>query len=267
VGSQGDGSVQVLCDPHEQQQQVLTLLADLGCTGFPLTLPASASPKSQSDAENAAVQLLPQLHTQHVRCALVMATAPQDSPEDMEALRPQLLQLLACGISKCSVVCPGTSTSSTIFSATSDTSPRAGADAPVSEAEPVTTDDMNQDFSCNKYQKALLEESVRFFFHAAGDATARQYSTVQALENLDLPESKGGSGNVLLIKEESLSTGFAALMKNLDTTHSTSSKGSSSPRPAPAEPGSDDACIVGMSELKTELLEVLMQREVKLRVR
>ena len=42
VGSQGDGSVQILCADEAAQEKVLVLLTELGCEGFKLTIPASA---------------------------------------------------------------------------------------------------------------------------------------------------------------------------------------------------------------------------------
>ena len=42
VGSQGDGSVQILCADEAAQEKVLSLLTELGCEGFKLTIPASA---------------------------------------------------------------------------------------------------------------------------------------------------------------------------------------------------------------------------------
>ena len=42
VGSQGDGSVQILCADEAAQEKVLVLLTELGCVGFKLTIPASA---------------------------------------------------------------------------------------------------------------------------------------------------------------------------------------------------------------------------------
>ena len=42
VGSQGDGSVQILCADEVAQERVLVLLTELGCEGFKLTIPASA---------------------------------------------------------------------------------------------------------------------------------------------------------------------------------------------------------------------------------
>lgn len=43
VGSQGDGSIQLLCSSSEQQQQVVDLLqsSDFGFDAFSLTIPAS----------------------------------------------------------------------------------------------------------------------------------------------------------------------------------------------------------------------------------
>jgi len=269
VGSQGDGSVQVLCDSHEQQEQVLLLLTKLGCSGFLLTLPASELPQKSNESSDTSA--LPVLHTQHVRCALVMATSPLNVPENMEALQPQLLQLLACGISKCSVVCPSASIPPSVSHAGADGTsiPRSGLEARVPEKETE-----NQEFSYDQYQKALLEGSVKFYYHAADDVTARQHSTVQALENIDTPEVRDGSGNVLVIKEEALSGAFSALMRNLNTTRthcastSSSATGASSPQSFPqSDPDNDDACIMSMAELKTELLEILMQRKVSLRAR
>lgn len=263
VGSQGDGSVQVLCGSAEQQRLVLTLLTqELDCNGFPLTLSSSSSPRNST--ENFSVHLLSQLHTQHVRSALVLSSRPLAAPQAMEATVPKLLQLLACGISKCSVICPSAPTS--VFDAESDS---LAANAPVTE--PLTENEAapsgNGEFSYREYQKKLIEDCTKFHYHELGDATARQHCTVQALSYIEMGE---GSENVLVIKEEALSEAFTALMRNLDTTHCTTSSatGTMSPRSIPLpEPNNDDACIMSMAELKTELLDILMQRKVLLRTR
>ena len=62
VGSQGDGTVQVLCKGPEEQRQAMQILnTDLGCDAFLLTVPvALPSPER------------PILHPYRVRCAMVV---------------------------------------------------------------------------------------------------------------------------------------------------------------------------------------------------
>lgn len=52
VGSQGDGSVQVLCDSKESQLQIMERLRELNCDPFALTIPTSNSNNSGSGNSN-----------------------------------------------------------------------------------------------------------------------------------------------------------------------------------------------------------------------
>lgn len=46
VGSQGDGSIQILCRDESKQQLVYQRLCELGCEAFLLTIPSTLSPAS-----------------------------------------------------------------------------------------------------------------------------------------------------------------------------------------------------------------------------
>ena len=66
VGSQGDGSVQMLCRSEAEQRLALAVLRDeLGLDGFMLTVPASPSPSPSPER--------PLLSPLRCRCALVIA--------------------------------------------------------------------------------------------------------------------------------------------------------------------------------------------------
>ena len=84
VGSQGDGSVQLLCRGFREQQEAMQVLRDLGCSCFPLTIPASPASCTSSRPPPAPVAQGPGqppvrierpllLHPNRLRCALVIA--------------------------------------------------------------------------------------------------------------------------------------------------------------------------------------------------
>ena len=115
VGSQGDGTVQVLCKGPEEQRQAMQILnTDLGCDAFLLTVPvALPSPER------------PILHPYRVRCAMVVvdpkatqryATLGALCPPCLlplpwlhgcSAMLLSLLQeLISCGVQRIAVVVP-----------------------------------------------------------------------------------------------------------------------------------------------------------------
>jgi hypothetical protein len=117
VGSQGDGTIQVLCKGPTEQAQVLELLEkELGCAGFIITVPVSLPNPTRS---------LPLYHTHRVRCALLItdpfayARYPFLSCAGPPCLLPipyhhgtkpllvhTLLELVACGVQRIAVFVP-----------------------------------------------------------------------------------------------------------------------------------------------------------------
>jgi mevalonate kinase len=113
VGSQGDGSVQILCKGSQEQQQVLDILrGELKCDGFPLTVPVAISTPER-----------PLLSRHRVRCALVIVdtsavsrfpfagslTPPCLMPVPWahgtkSMLASVVMELVACGVQRIAVV-------------------------------------------------------------------------------------------------------------------------------------------------------------------
>lgn len=93
VGSQGDGTAQMLCRDQASQRQLVTVLAGLGCDAFPLSVPASGTDKSVEDTG----PLL--LHEQRVNVAVLVVP-------DESSVVPSTKAIIACGVRRVFLALP-----------------------------------------------------------------------------------------------------------------------------------------------------------------
>ena len=106
VGSQGDGTIQVLCASPHHQQLVLTLLEqELGCEGFLLTVPGSGDSSGDSSSWDSTP-----LHQKFILTAMLMCDVGADTDRCVDIL-------LSSGVRRVAIV---TASSETCTAAAAD---------------------------------------------------------------------------------------------------------------------------------------------------
>ena len=114
VGSQGDGSVQVLCKDNASQQAILSVLQDkFSCDGFVLTLPPSETSLKETGSTAMGNLDIPDVHVHEITVGILVLPLSMEELVNQtgvnKALMSFVIDAIGCGIRRMIILNPESS--------------------------------------------------------------------------------------------------------------------------------------------------------------